>query len=73
MPTGDEYRSKAAEIMERAKVEADSRLCTELAKLAYAYIRLADQADRNALTDLVYETPSQAQQPQTPQHGKKDG
>ena len=72
MPAGDEYRSKAAEIMDRAKVEADSRLCAELAKLAYAYLRLADQADRNALTDLVYETPSHAQQPQQQQDGKKD-
>jgi hypothetical protein len=72
MPTGDEYRSKAAEIMERVRAETEPRLSAELAKLAYAYLRLADQADRNALTDLVYETPSQAQQPQTPQDGKKD-
>jgi hypothetical protein len=72
MLAGDEYRSKAAEIMERARDEADSRLCAELAKLAYAYLRLADQADRNALTDLVYETPFQDRKPQTPGHGKKD-
>jgi hypothetical protein len=72
MPTGDEYRSKAAEIMERVRAEAEPRLSAELAKLAYAYLRPADQADRNALTDLVYETPSQTQQPQMPQDGKKD-
>jgi len=64
MPAGDEYRNKAAEIMEKAKDEADPRLCAELAKLVYAYLRLAEQADRNALTDLVYETPSHVQRQQ---------
>jgi len=67
MPAGDEYRIKAAEIMGKAKEEADLRLYAELENLALAYLRLADQADRNALTDLVYETPSPAQQPQTQQ------
>jgi hypothetical protein len=72
MPAADEYRIKAAEIMAKARQEADLRLYNELEKLALAYLRLADQADLNALTDLVYETPSPAQQPQQQQHGTKD-
>jgi hypothetical protein len=71
MPSGDEYRVKAAEIMEKAREEADPLLFSELAKLAFGYLRLAEQADRNALTDLVYEPPSHVQQQQQQQQGQQ--
>ena len=73
MPAGDDYRIKAAEIMGKAKQEADPSLYAELEKLVFAYLRLADQADRNALTDLVYEPPSGAPQSQTQQQQQQQG
>jgi hypothetical protein len=66
MPTGDEYRVKAADINAQAHREKNWRLRCELKNLALAYLRLADQADRNALSDVVYETP-RADQPNVQQ------
>jgi hypothetical protein len=43
--------------------------------MALSYLRLAEQADRNAVTDIVYETPPeqpQVQQQQEPQSEKKE-
>jgi hypothetical protein len=63
MAAGDLYRVKATDLNE---------------KLALAYLRLAEQADRNALIDLVYESPDtssaqqQQQQQQQPQAKTKD-
>jgi hypothetical protein len=36
---------------------ANPKLRAGFANLAKAYLRLAEQADRNALVDLVYEPP----------------
>jgi hypothetical protein len=55
MTSGDEYRLKAAELRAKATQETSSGVRTELSTLAAAYMRLADQAERN--TDAVYETP----------------
>jgi hypothetical protein len=79
MTTADEYRAKAAELIERANLEQkNSNLFSECVRLAHGYLLLAEQADRNAQTDLVYETPpprepaqpvQQQQQQQQPQSG----
>jgi hypothetical protein len=57
MPTGDEYRVLAADIQARARKEPDPHTRAEFEYLSLAYLRLADQADKNASTDIVYETP----------------
>jgi hypothetical protein len=56
MAAGDEYRAKAAEFLAKAQSEADPKRFMELAKLAGAYQRLADQAERNTHIDLAYES-----------------
>ena len=58
MAPGDLYRVKAADMNARAKRETSLLIRAELENLALAYLRLADQADRNARTDVVYEPPS---------------
>ena len=57
MPTGDQYRIRAAEMSEAARRERNSNVRKEYENLALAYLRLADQAERNSATDIVYETP----------------
>jgi len=57
MTSGDEYRVKAAELRAKAQQENRPAVQAELEGLAAAYIRLAEQADRNQLVDLSYETP----------------
>ena len=78
MAPGDLYRLKAADMNTRANRETNLLIRAEFENLALAYLRLADQADRNARTDVVYETPayqpSATQQPQQQQQAqpKKD-
>jgi hypothetical protein len=67
MPPGDDYRRKAAEMAERSAREADPALRGEFDRLALFYIRLADQAERNAKADLIYEATPQPSQPQQQQ------
>ena len=68
MPTADEYRKKAAEMNARAKQEPNPLTGAEFTNLALAYLRLADQAEKNAATDIVYEPPpSGSEQPQVQQ------
>jgi hypothetical protein len=55
MTTGDQYRARAAELSAKAQAETARALRIEYENLALAYLRLADQADRNARTDVVYE------------------
>jgi hypothetical protein len=77
MAPGDDYRVKAAAMNVRAKQEKNLLIRAEFENLALAYLRLADQAERNAKADLVYETPThpaaqpqQQQQQQQPQPKK---
>jgi hypothetical protein len=63
MSGGDEYRARAADFSARAKAEKNPGMRAELESLALSYLRLADQADRNATADIVYETPTPAEQP----------
>ena len=78
MTTADEYRIKAGDLVAFARAELDPFQRAEYERLSAFYMRLAEQAERNSHTDLVYETPSpspdqpQAQQQQQAQPGKKD-
>jgi hypothetical protein len=53
------YRQKAAECLETAEHISDHGTRMALVAMAESWIRLAEQADRNSLNDLVYETPAQ--------------
>jgi hypothetical protein len=55
MALGDQYRARAAELMIKAQGESAPSIRQEYENLGLAYLRLAEQADRNAVTDLVYE------------------
>jgi hypothetical protein len=57
MAAGDQYRIKAAESHARARGETSLLLRAEYENLARAYLRLAEQAERNALFDVTYEPP----------------
>lgn len=57
MTPGDQYRLKAAELRAKVKRESNPEVRAELEGLAAAYLRLAEQAERNQRLDLTYETP----------------
>jgi len=57
MASADQYRVKAAEFLKKVRAETDPTLQVEHARMAASYFRLAELADRNAKTDLVYGTP----------------
>lgn len=48
MAVGDRYRAKALELLAHADTERDLLARTELENLAAAYLRLAEQAERNS-------------------------
>jgi hypothetical protein len=56
MAVGDNYRAKALELLVRADTEGDLQMRAELENLAAAYLRLAEQAERNSKLD-PYEPP----------------
>jgi hypothetical protein len=57
--TGDRYRAKALELLDRADGEIDSQIRTEFENLAAAFLRLAEQAERNAALIIEFELPAQ--------------
>lgn len=63
MAVGDGYRIKAAELQAQGRIETNSRLQVEFFQLAHAYLRLADQAERNSHADIVYEPPFNPKNP----------
>ncbi len=73
MTSADHYRSLAAQCDAKGRQDVDPRIRAEWEHMAHAYRRLAEQAERNAQTDVIYETPpprptapmQQQQQPQT--------
>lgn len=72
---GDAYRIRASELNAEARQEPDAERRKELKSLAMAYLRLADQAERNAQNNVVYETPAQrpaAQQQQQQQQQRSE-
>ena len=74
MTTVDEYHAKANEFLAKATHEIDPLLRSEYQQLGQSYLRLAEQAERNLRSDIVYETPSRpaAQQQQQIQPRKAD-
>ena len=56
MTSADEYRAKAAEFSASAQSEKSPALQIEYAKMAAAYIRLAEMAERNAENGVVRES-----------------
>lgn len=57
MTQREEYLLRAAELSARAQAESDAARKVEFENMARAYLRLVEQAERNRLTDIVYETP----------------
>jgi hypothetical protein len=57
MTSGDQYRIKAATIHAQAHAETDPEIKKHYEGLSRAYLRLAVQADRNAIIELFYEPP----------------
>jgi hypothetical protein len=55
MAAGDSYRTLAARCETRARNENDLAIRHEWEIMARSYRRLAEQAERNARTDVVYE------------------
>ena len=77
MTPADQYRIRAGDLAAFARAERDPTLKAEYQRLSASYLRLAEQAERNSHTDVVYETPPtspdqpQAQQQQQAQPEKK--
>jgi hypothetical protein len=57
MASGDEYRIKAASFHAHALCAPNPRLRVQYENLSKAYLRLAEQADRNDVADITYEPP----------------
>jgi hypothetical protein len=57
MSFADHYRTLAADCDARARHERVPQRRAEWAVLAASYRRLAEQAERNSLTDIIYEPP----------------
>ena len=73
MSVADEYRAKAALLAAQARRDKNPATRAQLKGLERGYLRLAVQADKNAMTNIVYETPEprpavqqQQQQQQAP-------
>lgn len=76
MSAADEYRRKAAAMAAMAKRAESAKRRAEFASLELSYRRLAQLAEKNAKTDIVYQTPPRpehhvAQQQQQRQPKKK--
>lgn len=56
MSPAEGYRKKAAEFRALAKAAQGTPLAVQLDQLARSYVRLAEQADANARTDIAIET-----------------
>ena len=59
MVVGDNYRAKALELLAHAETEKDAAARTELENLAAAYMRLAEQAERNSGLVIDFELPEE--------------
>ena len=76
MAAGDDYRIKAADMNAKAKGETSPWTRAELEHLALAYLRLADQADRNVGIGSSLQQPAaplQQQKQQQPQSKRQRG
>ena len=57
MTSSDQLRFKAAQLLITAARETDPRIQAHYESIAQSYLRLADLAEPNSKTDVVYETP----------------
>ena len=57
MTTGDRYRAKALELLARADGEIDPQIRAEFENLAVAFLRIAEQAERNTKLTIEFELP----------------
>jgi hypothetical protein len=55
--TQEEYRRHAALCLELANETTEERDKSALIDMAQAWMRLAEQAEKNSALDIVYETP----------------
>ena len=55
MTPADQYRAIATELIARAGAESDPVSASQWEHLAKCYLRLAEQADQNSLTDIAIE------------------
>ena len=62
MAAGDQYRTRAASFP-RALCAVSMRLRVQYESLSEAYLRLAEQADRNDMTDITLEPPPKIDNP----------
>jgi len=58
MTPRDAYLMRAAELIAKVDGETAPAFRAEFDNLARAYLRLAEQAERNKQSDIVYETPN---------------
>jgi hypothetical protein len=57
MPSPDQYKRNALQCLTQAADVSDPLTQAVLRSMAQAWLRLAEQADKNGATNLVYETP----------------
>lgn len=62
MSTAKFYRDKAVRHLEEVHLAGNTAMHADAIRLALSYLRLADLAEKNSTTDIVYETPA-------PSHG----
>jgi hypothetical protein len=56
MTAAEQYKRLATELSAKAHVELRPKVKAELVHLAQSYLRLAEQAERNARCDVIYES-----------------
>jgi len=59
MVAGDRYRAKALQLLALADGENNETAKVEFENLAAAFLRLAEQAERNAALIIEFELPSE--------------
>jgi hypothetical protein len=59
MAAGDNYRAKALQLLAKAEVETNPDIRADFENLAAAFMRLAEQAERNAALTIEFELPSE--------------
>ena len=57
MSAGNKYRAKALQLLARAQIENDLAMRAEFENSAAAFLRLAEQAERNAAFVVEFELP----------------
>ena len=57
MSTAKYYRDRAIKHLEEVHLVGNVAMHADAIRLALSYLRLADLAEKNSTTDIVYETP----------------